>query len=120
MSIQLFVPLTVAAKENEPDPFPKRTEKPFRLVAAISILPSLLKSEQVMPRGFVPTEKLGAVKKLPVPVPNNTEILLELLLAVAISLLPSLLKSAAQILRCELPTANVLPKVDKQNELCGL
>ncbi len=73
----------------------RMTETLLLLMFAVakSDLPSPLKSPTVTGVGRFPTEKLVAVPKLPVPVPNSTETLLLDKFAVAKSDLPSPLKS---------------------------
>ncbi len=73
----------------------RRTETllPPWFATAKSDLPSLLKSPTVTELGKLPTEKLVAVPKLPVPVPNSTDTLPPLKFATAKSDLPSPLKS---------------------------
>ncbi len=71
--------------------------KPVPSVAK-SDLPSPLKSPTATERGLLPTVKLVAGAKLPVPVPNSTETLLLLPFATAKSDLPSPLKSPDQVM----------------------
>src|SRR5436190_19147700 len=73
--------------------------------AAKSSLPSPLKSPTAAERGPVPTAKFVTAPKLPVPVPNKTDALLELKFAEARSSFPSPLKSPTAI------EIGVLPKV---------
>src|SRR5437660_371776 len=63
------------------------------LAVARSCLPSPSKSPTATERGLLPTPKLLAAPKLPVPSPNKIETLSELKLATARSCLPSPLKS---------------------------
>jgi hypothetical protein len=62
------------AEEKLPNPLPIKTDTLLdeKLAVAKSNIPSPLKSELVIPLGFVPTEKLVAAEKLPKPLPIKT------------------------------------------------
>ena len=62
-----------------PSPLPNKTETlPDELLAvAKSIFPSALKSPLAIARGCVPTPKLVAALKFPVPSPNSIDTLFE-------------------------------------------
>ena len=73
------------------------------LAVARSCLPSPLKSPTATETGEVPTVKLVAVIKDPLPVPSRMDTLLEPRLAVARSLMPSPLKSPTAAETGEVP-----------------
>src|ERR1039458_7544700 len=60
---------------NEPFPVPRATDSEFEPWSAVtkSCLPSPLKSADAMETGLVPTEKSGAPRKAPVPLPSRME-----------------------------------------------
>src|SRR5262245_10063895 len=78
------------------------------LAAARSGLPSRLKSPTATDCGHVPTPKLVAAPKPPVPLPSSTDTLAESTLAVTRSGLPSRLKSPTATDCGSAPTAKLV------------
>src|SRR5207253_6532068 len=79
----------------------------LKFATARSGTPSRLKSPTATDSGFVPTAKVSAAWKVPLPLPSSTETLLEVKLATARSCTPSLLRLPTATARGRAPTTSL-------------